>query len=148
LYFGLTRQGEEQPGSLPPTTVSVATSQTTATTTATTQTTTSTDAGGAPIVYLGERDSGHQVWLHIGDRVRIDLRDLATSGVTAVSWDYKAGALVNVTGSGSDVANGVVRSTWLELQAAAVGKATVRAVYSFPGGASRVNWVIYLSIEE
>jgi hypothetical protein len=144
-YFGLTRAGGDEIAIT--TTIQITPTTTLFTTASTAPTSTeTTTAGGAPLKYLGKKDTGHEVTLQVGDRVRIDLEPWVGDKVKSVRWDYRSG-VVRKTDSGSQMAGKTVLASWLELQAAVAGPATVRAVYDYPDGTSRATWVVYLFVE-
>jgi hypothetical protein len=137
-YFGLTRDGG--PGTV--TTVTVAATQSTDTTV-----TASTVVGGAAVTRLDRRYSGHEVSLHVGDRVRIDLEPWPGDKIKSVLWKYQ-GVGIQETDSGSEVVDDAVVTSWLELQAVTAGDVTVRAQYEYLDGRVRTTWVVYLLVEE
>jgi hypothetical protein len=145
-YFGLAGDGGDVvattstiPGA---TTIPVTTTGSTGT-----SVTVTTSVGGTPLLYLAKKDTGHEEVLHVGDRVRIDLKPWKGDKIKSVEWDYRLGAVREVD-SGSETAGSAVVASWLELEAVVAGPATVRAVYHYPDGTARATWVVYLFVEE
>jgi hypothetical protein len=137
-YFGLRNDGGDATATT--TTIPVTTTQQASTTTE------ATAVSQSPVTYLGNKDDGHEVRLHVGDRVRVDLQPRADDRIKSLRWDYSPG-VVREIGSDSVVADAILASSWLELQAVVAGKVTVKAEYEFPDGIIRVNWVVYIRVE-
>lgn len=118
---------------------------------------TTTDSTAAPIntatadeppdVLLTEDDFGREVRLHVGERVRVDLPAKSAEKVVAVEWKYEP-VIVQQTDIGTTEASGFVTACWLELEAIAEGRVTVRTVYERSNGTTRTLWVIYLQVLE
>jgi hypothetical protein len=152
-YFGFA--GRDGDGLVATTTTEVATTQSTTQSTTQTSTTnvtsttmvTSTSvAGGSPARYLGKSDFGDVVTLRVGDRVRIDLQPWVGDKVKSVEWDYRR-SLAQEIDSGTQMVDGAVVASWVELQAVAAGRVTVRANYHYPNGSSKAIWVVYLLVK-
>ena len=100
-----------------------------------------------PGVILGEDDFSREVRLQVGDRVRIELPAKVTEKVVSVEWRYEP-ILIEERDSGTTVVNGFVTECWLELEALAEGKVTIRTIYERSSGTTRAVWVVYLFIGE
>jgi hypothetical protein len=109
---------------------------------------TDTSAGGTSSVRtLGENDSGHEIVLKVGDRVRIELQPYVNDRVKSVEWNYEP-IVVRETDAGADVISDVVVECWLELEATIAGPVTVRAEYEYPYGTRQTAWVAYFIVRE
>ncbi len=150
-YFGFFHDNADEPvattvvapvttAQSPGTTLSTATTLATATTVTPTST-----VGVTPVAYLDRGDSHTQIVLHVGERVRVDLQPWLGDNVKTVRWTYLPG-VVRETDSGSQLVGSAVSACWLELEAVATGRATVRAVYVYPNGTSSSKWVAYLIV--
>jgi len=111
------------------------------------QVTEASTSGGSSVRTLGENDSGHEVVLKVGDRVRIELQPYVNDRVKSVKWDYEP-IVVRETDSGTEVVSEVVIECWLELEAVVAGPATVRAEYEYPFGTRQTVWVGYFIVRE
>ena len=134
----------------PTTTESSVVSTTSSTSVSTTTTTVDENGGGdeTPVVLLGKSESGHEVFLRPGERVRVELKPYVGDRVKEVRWNYSPSEPDSVTEveSGVDVIGGIVVECWLELEAVSSCPVTVRAEYVYPNGTSRTTWVIYLFV--
>ena len=90
-------------------------------------------------------DDGRGVPLQVGDRVRVDLATTVSQKLVSVDWMYEA-LIVEEKDSGSRKVSGFVTESWLELEALAAGRVTIRAAYESEAGTTRVLWVCYLEI--
>jgi hypothetical protein len=109
---------------------------------------TETSASSGPSVRtLGENDSGNEIVLRVGDRVRIELQPYVNDRVKAVEWNYEP-LVVNEIDSGTEVVSDVVIECWLELEAVIAGPATVRAEFEYPYGTKQTTWVAYFIVRE
>jgi hypothetical protein len=108
-----------------------------------------TTVSGTPVRYLDEKDSGHELVAHVGDRLRVEFKPRVSAKVKAVSWFFlpEGTNIVQKTGSDSEIVDGGIVSTWVELQAVAAGRVTVRAKYEYPDGTIIAMWVVYLFIQ-
>jgi hypothetical protein len=102
--------------------------------------------GGPPDFYMDKKDSGSEVRMHVGDRVRIDLAPYATEKVVSVEWRFTP-VVVHERDSGTTVLSGYVTGCWLELEAAALGHVTVRVAYKRSDGTIRIPWVGYVWVK-
>ncbi len=109
------------------------------------QVTETSTSSGSSVRTLGEDDSGHEVVLKVGDRVRIELQPYVNDRVKAVKWNYVP-IVLRETDSGSDVVDDVMVECWLELEAAVAGPVTVRAEYEYPYGTRQTVWVAYFIV--
>jgi hypothetical protein len=111
------------------------------------QVTESSISSGSSVRTLGENDSGHEVVLRVGDRVRIELQPYVNDRVKSVKWNYEP-IVVRETDSGTDVVSDIVVECWLELEAVIAGPVTVRAEYEYPYGTQQTVWVAYFIVRE
>lgn len=159
VYFGVTRGDDDgmDNGVSVNTTLSgtpagsTSTSESTTTTDEAPSTTVSTTADAVePVASLNKGDSGHEVKLRVGDRVRVDLEPWAGDSITYVFWKFRPSdpVVVRVVDSGAEIIDGVVVTAWLELEATVAGPATVRALYEYPDGSTQAKWVAYLIVNE
>ena len=104
--------------------------------------------GNGSLVHLGEEDNGHEVRLHVGDRVRIELAPKpSTTGVRSVEWTFMP-IVVQETDSGCTTTGDVLDECWLELETLVAGPVSVRARYEYASGAVVTPWVCYLIVTE
>jgi len=137
---------------IPPSTTESSVVSTTSSTSTSTTTTVNEEGSGdeAPAVLLGKAESGHEVFLQPGERVRVELKPYVGDRVKEVRWTYSPSDPESVTevDSGVDTISDIVVECWLELEAVTPGPVTVRAQYVYPNGTSRATWVIYLFVIE
>lgn len=103
--------------------------------------------GGSAVRTVGENDSGKEIILRVGDRVRIELQPFVNDRVKSVKWNYEP-IVVREVDTGTEVVSDVVIECWLELEATIVGPVTVRAEYEYPYGTKQTAWVAYFIVRE
>jgi hypothetical protein len=149
-YFGFLRDSDKATASYQTTTTVAATTTTipvtTAQSTATTVTETTT-VSEPRALNLDESDNGREVALHVGDRVRIELKPNVNHRVRSVAWDFEP-IVVQERDSGSEKAGDRVVGCWLELEAAVAGLVTVRAQYEYKFGTVKTTWVVYFRVAD
>lgn len=111
------------------------------------QVTETSTSSGSSVRTLGENDSGREVVLKVGDRVRIELKPYVNDRVKSVLWNYVP-IVVRETDTGTEVVSEVVIECWLELEAVVAGPVTVRAEYEYPYGTRQTAWVAYFIVRE
>jgi hypothetical protein len=118
------------------------------TTTAVTETVTTTEtvtATEAPTIQLDDADNGTEVVLHVGERMRIDLKPSVNDRVKSVEWTYEQ-IVVKETDSGTDKVGDVVTGAWLEVEGVVAGPVTIRASYEYPYGTVKTVWAVYVEV--
>jgi hypothetical protein len=128
-------------------TIPVAATQSVPDVSATTTVPPSALADEPPAVLLDEGDYGREVRLQVGDRVRIELKPTVDDRVSSVEWKYEA-LIVQEKDSGSSKVSDRVVGCWLELEALATGRVTVRVGYEDIYGTLRIEWVGYLEVTD
>jgi len=129
------------------TTIPVTATQATTAASATTTVTEPTTTSEPPALYLDESDYGREVELHVGDRVRIDLHPTVDDRVSSVVWNYEP-IIVHERDSGSEKVSDRVVRCWLELEALATGRVTIRVGYEHSYGTSQTPWVVYMEVTD
>lgn len=153
VYFGLfyDRDSGTAGGGQTATTLAAAVTTVPApvTTIAPTPTTTApppTTVVAPPVRTLGASDNGHEIRLHVGDRVRIELEPKVTSRVRSVDWLFLP-VVVRELDSGTEKAGERVVKCWLELEAVTSGPVTVRVRYGYEK-VSGTPWVCFFKVRD